>query len=985
MRKQGAALSVPTIQRRLIESVIIMAAYCLTAYVVVHVQAGMGGANLLWLPAGIALAAVLLRGTVTLPAIFLATAGFHFYAFFSASGSMLQAIAATLIAATGSTLQAWATAWLLRRWIRNLQITTVPDALRFILCTAMGCTIAASIGTAALVSQSKLMGDEAISLSWLTWWVGDLSGMLVVAPLALVAHHWQRGKREWSLLSLPIIGLGCSFTLVSAFIVKHLDHNARVSEFLSSGVAMGQALQRTIELSQRDLMSVHAFFYNIEVSRDEFHNFASALLSQNPLIRSITWAPRVGHTQRAQFEAEVRRSGIQGFHIHDLLEDGTHVAAAVSPEYMPVLMIEPEMNSSAALGFNLMSDPLRRDAVSLARFTGEPRASRLVKLLRGGNAVITYWPVYRNEYQHEGSARDGDALRGFVSMSLEITRLAGETLRPFEGREAETWLIDVTNPDAPELLHHHVDGRAGIPPQSKAPDVEHLRQGLYQETGHSFAGREWLLISRPLSLESNLKANGQFLGILAGGLGFTFMLAMYIIGRQRSEHVLHARDERLMSQNAVLTHLARFGLDADSDVNKQLRELIATSAGTLKVERVSIWMLDEDLRQLRCLMIFTLSTGEFSDGPVLDAKDAPFYFDTLYEGRGFAAGNAQTDPRTREFADSYLKPLGITSMMDVPVRVVGKPGGVVCHEHIGPERTWAPDEQNFAASIGDLVSLVIESDMRRSVEKALQESYQELEVKVQQRTEELRRANDRLRQLDQLKSMFIASMSHELRTPLNSIIGFTGVVLQGISGPLSDKQTDHLNRVYGSARHLLDLITDVIDISKIEAGYADVYLETFSLNQLIEEAAATVQPQRAEKGLELEIDASGSIMLTSDRKRLLQCVLNLLSNAVKYSEQGTIHIRLKDEADRAVIEVEDKGIGISPEALSKLFQPFERIDTHLRVKTPGTGLGLYLTRKIMTNLLRGDAIASSIEGKGSIFTLWLPHTLPLSQADKTQT
>ena len=978
-------MSAPTVQRWLIEAVIIMAAYCLTAYVVVHVQSGMGGANLLWLPAGIALAAVLLRGAAALPAIFVATTGFHFYAFFSASASPLQAIAATLIAAIGSTLQAWVTAWLLRRGIRNLQITTVPDALRFILCTAAGCTIAASIGTAALVSQNKIMGEEAISLSWLTWWVGDLSGMLVVAPIALVVQHWRRGKREWSLLSLPIIGLGCSFTLVSAFIVKHLDHNARVSEFLSSGLAMGQALQRTIELSQRDLMSVHAFFYNIEVSRSEFQNFANTLLSQNPLIRSITWAPLVSHAQRAQFEAEARRKGIQGFQIHDLIDDGTYAAAATSTEYMPALMVAPEANSSVVFGFNLISDPVRRDAISLARFTGEPRASRLVKLRRGGNAVVTYWPVYRNEYLYEAGARDSDALRGFVSMSLEISRLASETLRPFEGREAETWLIDVTNPDAPELLHHHVDGSTDTPPLHQAPDLDRLRQGLYQETGHAFAGREWLLISRPLSLESNLKANGQFLGILAGGFGFTFMLAMYIIGRQRSEHILHARDERLMSQNAVLTHLARFGVDAESNIDDQLRQLIATSAGTLKVERVSIWMLDEDQRQLRCKLMFTQSTGEFSDGPVLDAKNAPLYFDTLYEGRGFAADNALTDPRTREFADSYLKPMGITSMMDVPVRVVGKPGGVVCHEHIGPPRTWAPDEQNFAASIGDLVSLVIESDMRRSVEKALQESYQALEVKVQQRTEELRRANDRLRQLDQLKSMFIASMSHELRTPLNSIIGFTGVVLQGISGPLSDKQKDHLNRVYGSARHLLDLITDVIDISKIEAGYADVYLETFSLNQLIEEAAATVQPQRLEKGLELEIQASGSIMLTSDRKRLLQCVLNLLSNAVKYSEQGTIQIRLKDEADRAVIEVEDKGIGISPEALAKLFQPFERIDTHLRVKTPGTGLGLYLTRKIMTDLLRGDAVAASTEGKGSIFTLWLPHTLPSSQADETRT
>ena len=978
-------MSISTTQRCLIESVLMMAVYCLTAYVVVHVQAGMGGANLLWLPAGIALAAVLLRGSTMLPAVFLATAGFHFYSFFALSSSTLQAVAATLISASGSTLQAWATAWLLRRWIHNLQITTVPDALRFILCTAVGCTIAASIGTAALVSQSKIMGEEAISLTWLTWWVGDLSGMLVVAPIALVAQYWRRGRREWSLLSLPIIGLGCSFTLVTAFIVKHLDHNARVNEFLSSGVAMGKALQRTLELSYRDLRSVQAVFYNYEMSPGEFHNFSATLLAQNPLVRTMSWVPRIDHAQREQFEVEARRSARPDYRIYDLQEDGSHAAAAAASEYMPVLLVEPAVSNVAVQGFNLLSDPVRRDALSLARFTGEPRASRLVQLVGGGKAVVVYWPVYRNEFRHDSGGRDNDSLRGFVGMALEIDRLANETLKPFEDRQAETWLIDVTSPDAPALLHHHIDGQDAATNSTNAPDLEQLRQGLYQETAHHFGGRDWVMISRPLSLENGLKANGQFLGILAGGLGFTFMLAIYMIGRQRSEHEIHARDERLMSQNAVLTHLARYGLNTGSSLDDQLCELIAASAGTLKIERVSIWMLDDARQQLRCLHMFTHSTGEFSSGLVLDAANAPNYFATLYEGRGFAADNAQTDPRTHEFADSYLKPLGITSMMDVPLRIGGKPCGVVCHEHVGAPRTWAPDEQNFAASIGDLVSLVLESEKRRDAEKALQDAYQALELKVQERTEELRTANERLRQLDQLKSMFIASMSHELRTPLNSIIGFTGVVLQGISGPLSDKQKDHLGRVYGSARHLLDLITDVIDISKIEAGYADVYVETFSLNQLIEEAVATIQPQRLEKGLGLDIQAGASIMLTSDRKRLLQCVLNIVSNAVKYSEQGTIQVRLREEADRAVIEVEDQGIGISPEALTKLFQPFERIDTHLRVKTPGTGLGLYLTRKIMTDLLYGDVQASSKEGAGSTFTLWLPLTIPSSQADGAKT
>ena len=967
-------MSAPTIQRWLVESVIIVIAYCLTAYVVAHAQSGLGGANLLWLPAGIALTATLFRGAAALPAILIAGIAFNFYSLFAESASSLQAWAATLITAIGMTLEAWATAWLLRRWNRNLQITTVPQAAIFILCTAAGCMIAASIGTASLLSQNRI-GLDGISLSWLTWWVGDLSGMLVVAPIALVVRHWKLGRREWSLLSLPIIGLGCSFTLVTAFIVKHLDNDARVNAFHTSGIAMGQALQRSLELSRRDLMAANNLFYNIEITRQEFHHFASGLLMQNRLIRSLVWTPRVDGTQRARFEAEARRGGWSDYRIFDRRADGSQVPAAESSEYLPLLMVEPENSRQNVFGFNLLSDPVRREAINLARITGEPRASRLVEMLRGGQAIVVYWPVYRNEYLSDHSSRDSDNLRGFISMALEIGKLAEETLRPFEHRKAETWLIDVTETNRPEVLYHHIDGE----PQrsaNTAPDIEQLRQGLYQETNHSFAGREWMLVSRPYELGGGFKANGQFIGILVGGFSFTFMLAVYMIGRQRSEYALHARDERLMSQNAVLTQLARFGLSPEHEVDNQLRELIAASAGTLRVERVSLWMLEEDGKYLRCKMMFIRSSSEFSSGLELEAASAPNYFATLNEGRGFAANDAQHDPRTGEFADSYLRPLGITSMMDVPVRVGGKPAGVVCHEHIGPQRIWAADEQNFASSIGDLASLVMESDRRHHAERALQESHQALERKVEERTEQLRTANERLRQLDQLKSMFIASMSHELRTPLNSIIGFTGVVLQGISGELNDKQRDHLNRVYGSARHLLALITDVIDISKIEAGYADVFAETFSLNQLIDEAIATIQPQRLEKGLDISTHLPEAVSIHTDRKRLLQCVLNLLSNAVKYSEQGTVEIRLHNLADRVVIEVEDNGIGISPEALSRLFQPFERIDTHLRIKTPGTGLGLYLTRKIMNDLLQGDVEAVSTVGKGSIFSLWIPHTLP---------
>ncbi len=240
---------------------------------------------------------------------------------------------------------------------------------------------------------------------------------------------------------------------------------------------------------------------------------------------------------------------------------------------------------------------------------------------------------------------------------------------------------------------------------------------------------------------------------------------------------------------------------------------------------------------------------------------------------------------------------------------------------------------------------------------------------------ELHKANENLKALDKLKSMFIASMSHELRTPLNSIIGFTGVILKEMSGPLNDKQKDHLSRVNSSAKHLLSLITDVIDISKIEAGRVDIFSQEFFLWELIEEALITIQPQLNRKQLKLETSISKDIVVVTDKKRLLQCVINYLSNAVKYTDTGTIGIKAEQIDKYVSIEVSDTGIGIEEHDQEKLFEAFERFESRLKVKAGGTGLGLYLTRKITTEILGGHVQFTSRKGEGSTFGLTIPICL----------
>ena len=249
----------------------------------------------------------------------------------------------------------------------------------------------------------------------------------------------------------------------------------------------------------------------------------------------------------------------------------------------------------------------------------------------------------------------------------------------------------------------------------------------------------------------------------------------------------------------------------------------------------------------------------------------------------------------------------------------------------------------------------------------------ERELGERQRMETvLAEANRKLKELDLMKSMFIACMSHELRTPLNSIIGFTGMTLQELSGPLNEEQKDNLSRVKRAANHLLSLITDIIDVSKIESGKITSVAEPFMINQLIQEAIVTVQPQARDKGLLIEFVPPAEVKMLADRRRLLQCVINYLSNAVKYSETGKVTVAVRQLGTDIEISVTDTGIGIASEDLQRLFEPFERVQSHLQVKAGGTGLGLYLTKKLATEVLHGEVSAESVKGEGSTFLIRVP-------------
>ncbi len=253
----------------------------------------------------------------------------------------------------------------------------------------------------------------------------------------------------------------------------------------------------------------------------------------------------------------------------------------------------------------------------------------------------------------------------------------------------------------------------------------------------------------------------------------------------------------------------------------------------------------------------------------------------------------------------------------------------------------------------------------------LKKSYGELEAKVAERTEELSQANIRLKGLDKLKSMFLASMSHELRTPLNSIIGFTGIMLQGVAGEITEEQRKQLTMVKNSANHLLALINDVIDVSKIEAGKVELHIEEFNLSNIVQEIKDSFKVAAEKKGLELSLEMPENLAIKSDELRMKQVLINFVSNALKFTDKGKVEMKVAKEDGKVEVSIRDTGIGIKKEHMGMLFKAFGQTPTEGRPKREGTGLGLYLSKKVV-DLLGGEIKAESELGKGSVFTFTLP-------------
>lgn len=309
---------------------------------------------------------------------------------------------------------------------------------------------------------------------------------------------------------------------------------------------------------------------------------------------------------------------------------------------------------------------------------------------------------------------------------------------------------------------------------------------------------------------------------------------------------------------------------------------------------------------------------------------------------------------------AYLRRHQLNSLLLLPLASKGQAIGLIQLMQHDPHRQFNSNQLNLAMTLANAAAATLENARLY---------------------EEQRQTAERLQEVDTLKTQFLANMSHELRTPLNSIIGFSRVILKGIDGPVTPLQEQDLNAIYNSGQHLLALITNILDLSKIEAGKMELAMEEVNLIDIINSVMSTAVGLTKEKPIELKKDLQPDLpMITGDRTRLRQVLLNLISNAAKFTEQGVIKVSAQTRKnafgrDEVLVSVSDTGAGISLKDQEKLFKPFSQVDASPTRKTGGTGLGLSISRRLIE--MHGGTIGvKSDEDQGSTFYFTLPLPQP---------
>jgi len=878
------------LQRQWPAIVLVAGVYYLAALPGMSFALPQTNATAIWAPSGIALSALLLWGRRLWPAVALGSFLTNITVLLQAGiGTPHQALLASVLISFGNTLEALIGRFLFIRYIGDAPtLRRSHDPLILALTAAVSCTVAAVMGVTTMTVVGLFPGQLAGPV-WLTWWLGDLAGILIITPLILAIHGMPAFPSSRRLLIeslfLVTVGITAFFLLTGntphgtaiAYLILPLvlvpaiwsgPSLTQLSVALVAGIAVYGAVHRQ---GPFQLPSVHSSLLLAQ-------GFASVLaLAASTLATAIAERKMREHAlsrmyRNLQVLTRCNAAVVHAKDEHQLLQEVCQVAVETAG-YELACVVYAEHDEAKSVRPIAYAGPAERflSRVRVSWGDNEYGWGTIGTTIRTGRPVIAA-DLLQDPGYHVW--RDLVIESGFRSSAAVPLQAHGTMYGAigFFTREP-----DAFKPSEMDLL---VELGANLAHGILTLRTRADNARLYEQVQRYAAELEQRVQQRTAELQREVARREQA------------QISLQDSERKYRELVENANSIILkMDRNGCITFLNEFGQRFLGYTESELlgRNVVGTIVPRIETGGRDLERLMEE-------------TATHPDQHTSNENE-----------------NLRRDG-TRVWISWTNRPIH-----DREGRLTG------------------------CLSVGNDIT-------------ALKQTQAQLEV-----------AKEAAESADRLKSAFMATMSHELRTPLNSIIGFTGILLQELPGPLNSEQRNQLGMVRNAARHLLALINDVLDISKIEAGQLTVERVPFDLPRTINQVIETVMPLAREKRLQLVTDIAPDIQkLDGDQRRFEQVLLNLLSNAIKFTEQGQVTLRCAREPGWVVISVRDTGCGISEQDQATLFRPFRQLDTGLARKHEGTGLGLAICKRLV-DIMKGRIELSSKVGEGSVFTVRLPQ------------
>nr|MBL8411551.1 CHASE domain-containing protein [Dechloromonas sp.] len=902
-----------------------MLAYAVLGCVSLLLAAPPGYASPMFPAAGLALAAALVFGRAALPGVWLGSLATNLLAAWQNTALDGTAVLAALVIACGAGLQAWAGRGLVLRGLGEYWRFLALErnvALFLLLGGPLACLIGASIGATCLWMLGIVSGPS-FAFTWWSWYVGDALGVAIGAPLVLCLLRgddalWALRRRR---LIVPMLLL---MLLVGGALVgaARWENESQAVRLANHGEALARGISQRL-IAHREALQALGRYIELTPRIDgrQFAYFTRTTLAEDPDVFALSYNPHVVHAGRAAFERDMAgRLGIPDFTITDRDDDGRLRPSPEKEEYFPVGLIAPLPANRQALGFDIHADPVRHDAIERATTAGDIAATAPVRLIQDLEPTVGILML-------SPIRANGTAIDGFAVLVIRVGEMVDLATRASRVAGLRLRLSDSAADAEQSILYNSPGGEVGALPQWQ------------WRTEIAVADRLWQLSVIPT--ERYFQHQRHWISWLAGSIGLllTALLQVLMLGMTgRTVAIQRKVDEQTAELRQKNTQLAQSEARYHSlfENNHSVMLIIDPEDGRIvdanaAASRYYGWPR-EVLLTMNIGAINTLSAEELRTEMERARRE---------QRRHFQFRHRLADGTIRD-VESFSGPISI--------------GG-----------------RDF------LYSIVHDITEKCRLEGELDHYRQHLEELVRLRTDELNVAKVQAESANLAKSAFLANMSHEIRTPMNAIIGMTHLLQRDHP---TESQLARLNKISLASRHLLSVINDILDLSKIDAGRLQLEMVDFTLADVLDNVASLIAEAARDKGLSLTVDGDGvPVWLHGDPMRLRQALLNFAANAVKFTEHGgiTLQASLLEESGEMLkirFAVTDSGVGIPPEKQDRLFEAFEQADVSTTRKYGGTGLGLAISRHL-AEMMGGEVGVDSAEGKGSTF--WFTACLQRGQ------